>query len=701
MSNLGPLAANLFNSFRSRRAAWTWVAVLALLAIFSAEILLASHQQTQVYDEADHLFSGYEYWTQADFGRNPEHPPLAKLIAGAALLQLSPSEPNIPYANFKSSDYYNGAAFLYKSDAGAETLLHRGRDMLLFFALALALAVFAAASEMFSPAAGLIALALFCFEPVIIANAGLILTDTTVSCTMFLAVYTFYRYRKQPTIPRLLLCAVAVGLSLAAKHSGVFIFPILAVIAAADIFFAQSAAPAPAPARPAKRQPQATRTPLRRNLLSLAIAFAVIASVSYAMLWAFYGFRYSAHPNGVAMVPSLDEYASAIPSSLERSAIDFCARHQLLPEAYLFGWADILQIPGTRVAFVLGQLHKGTWLPGFPLVILMKTTLALLVLVLLFPFARLWRRREFLFLAIPAAFYLLLAIGSRMSAEARYVLPMYPFLIVLAGAASWTFAKKSRPWAVAIGTLLLFAAASSLHAYPYYLAYTNELFGGPANSYRILAGSNGDGGQALKSVKAYLDRNPSSACWFDYVNPFVDPHYYGIPCNLLPPEIDLQGGPPPQIIPPTISGTVLISATEIAGRSWEPDDLNPYAPFIHLHPDAVPGDTVVAYRGTFQVPLLAAYSHSLNSKWLMKHGRVTEALAEAQQAARLAPASATMQAGLGITLLQAGQTEAGRQTDATALRLALNDHPELQQSLIHVLQQPGISAPPVAPPPTH
>ena len=87
---------------------------------------------------------------------------------------------------------------------------------------------------MFGPEAGLLAMGLFSLEPVLLANGGLILTDMTLSCVLFAAVYAFYRYVKRPGVGRLLVCAVAVGLTLAAKQSGAFVLPILAAVAVAD-----------------------------------------------------------------------------------------------------------------------------------------------------------------------------------------------------------------------------------------------------------------------------------------------------------------------------------------------------------------------------------------------------------------------------------------------------------------------------------
>lgn len=657
------------------------VVVLALMVLVAAEIILSTRQESQTWDEADHLYAGYEYWQQGDFGRNPEHPPLVKLVAASALLPLSLTEPDDHYSSFKIRDFYNSSKFLYSADA--DQLLARGRGMLLIFSLGLALAVFLAGREIFGPEAGLLAMALFCLEPVLLANGGLITTDTTLSCLLFASVYAFYRYMKRPATGRLLLCSIVVGLTLAAKHSGVFVFPILGVIALVDVLLE-------------RRQARGNRGgSAGRRAVSIATAFAVLAIVSYAMLWAFYGFRYAARPDGLTMAPTLKAYYSAIPNRLEAMAIGLCARYHLLPEAYLYGWSDILQIPDKRLSFVLGKLRNGSWWFGFPVMVLMKTTVPLLVLVLLVPFAGVWRkRREFLYLAIPAAFYLLIAIVSGMSAEVRYVLPIYPFCIVLAGAAGWEMARRSRRWAIGLAALMTFAAASSLHAFPDYLAYANEAFGGPSQSYRLMSGTNGDGGQGLKWVKSYLDTNHLSDCWFDYSNPYIDPKYYGIPCKPLVQSWVFNGFTWIGQVPPAISGTVLISATEMAGRSWEPDTLNPYAQFSHLQPDAKLGDVVLVYKGTFNVPLLSAYSHSLIAKRLVDEGKMAEAVTEAQESVKLAPDSASMQATLGLTLIGAGRKQEGQQVNETALRLARSVYPEFQGQLIQLLEKPGMTGSP-------
>ena len=55
--------------------------VIGLLALFMSFLIGSIRQESQTFDEPAHLFAGFEYWQHGDYGRNPEHPPLVKLLA--------------------------------------------------------------------------------------------------------------------------------------------------------------------------------------------------------------------------------------------------------------------------------------------------------------------------------------------------------------------------------------------------------------------------------------------------------------------------------------------------------------------------------------------------------------------------------------------------------------------------------------------
>jgi hypothetical protein len=283
-------------------------------------------------------------------------------------------------------------------------------------------------------------------------------------------------------------------------------------------------------------------------------------------------------------------------------------------------------------------------------------------LLLLFPFSKLAQRfdlrRELIFLSIPPAFYFAVSIGSRMNLGVRHILPVYPFLILLAAAAAWNVARRSRVAAYAVTAIVLLHVASSLHAFPNYLTYSNELAGGPSKTYRILSDSNADWGQGLKQVQRYLVQNNVRECWFAYSVPQVDLGYYPIPCKRLPSGIGYRFGLSTPVQPAFVQGIVLVSTTEAKGQYWGPGKLNPYRSFSDKTPDDMIANSILVFRGSFYLPLAAAASHVGMAQQFLQQKRFNEALTEAQTAVQLAPDSAEMQAK-SLPGVNASEHEAG------------------------------------------
>src|ERR1700688_2481527 len=71
------------------------IGVTLLLTVMAAELALSARQQSQTFDEGAHIFAGYRYWKSFDFGANPEHPPLVKLVAAIPLLRMPLRVPSI------------------------------------------------------------------------------------------------------------------------------------------------------------------------------------------------------------------------------------------------------------------------------------------------------------------------------------------------------------------------------------------------------------------------------------------------------------------------------------------------------------------------------------------------------------------------------------------------------------------------------
>jgi dolichyl-phosphate-mannose--protein O-mannosyl transferase len=178
-------------------------AVCLLLVVLGLQLFFSVRRESQTWDEANHIFAGYRSWTHGDYGLNPEHPPLVKLLATAPLLSSQLKVPALQERFFKEDAFLRGKEFLYQNDA--DKILARTRTAAAILTLLTALVVFFGTKEMFGNGAGFIALTLLTFDPNILAHGTLITTDVGLACFMFLSVYMFYRFVKSPSALRLIL----------------------------------------------------------------------------------------------------------------------------------------------------------------------------------------------------------------------------------------------------------------------------------------------------------------------------------------------------------------------------------------------------------------------------------------------------------------------------------------------------------------
>src|SRR5260370_37570826 len=87
--------------------------VLALLVVLAVAVVSTIRQQSLTWDEGDHIFSGYEGWKTKDFGLNPEHPPMVKMLAAIPLLRLPLKVPALQGRFFKDEAYMAGRGLLF------------------------------------------------------------------------------------------------------------------------------------------------------------------------------------------------------------------------------------------------------------------------------------------------------------------------------------------------------------------------------------------------------------------------------------------------------------------------------------------------------------------------------------------------------------------------------------------------------------
>jgi len=171
------------------------------------------------------------------------------------------------------------------------------------------------------------------------------------------------------------------------------------------------------------------------------------------------------------------------------------------------------------------------------------------------------------------------ASAGRIQIGERYVLPVYPYLILLMAAAVPSLVS-TRAGRLAAAAVLALHAGSSLWAAPGgYLSYFNALAGGREGGHRVLADSNLDWGQDLPRLARWMRERGVPRLQLGY-HGSDDPRRFGIECEDLP-GLNLYPHQPPRV---PFTGTVAVSPNLLLGlfAGSGPDD---YAALRRRPPD--------------------------------------------------------------------------------------------------------------------
>ena len=308
------------------------------------------------------MFAGYMMWHTGDFGLNPEHPPLVKLLSTLPELGRDIWVTASKERNFKGEAYMGGREWVARNDGSSQRMVFEMRLAAGLLALGLSLTVFFATREWFGTTAALVALVLVGFDPNILAHSALVTTDIGVSLFFLAAIFAFYRYVKQPGAARLVIAGVVAGLLLATKHSGVLLAPMLVLLIGWEI----------------ARAPHGTRGKTALRLAGLCVNCGDRCRGAVGLL--------RVPVCGAARGPGnehvVGEYVRPL-SSFNASAVLAIAHLHLLPESYLIGLVDVKRMAQFYPTFVLGRQYAHAVWWYFPVVMLIKTTLGLLGLLAL------------------------------------------------------------------------------------------------------------------------------------------------------------------------------------------------------------------------------------------------------------------------------------------------------------------------------
>ena len=390
-----------------------------------------------------------------------------------------------------------GNAVLFGDDP--QRVLFWARLPMLLVATLLGWTLWAWGRRMLGAGAGLGALALFVFDPTLIAHGALVTTDVGCAALGALFLFLLWRHLMAPAPARLIAAGIVLGAALAAKFSALFFVPIAAVLLVLG-----------APREGARRVAWAAGA-----LGVLMVLAAVVVHATY-----FFPRDPLVYVDGLRQVN-----ADHDPAYWPYMAGGFSPRFW---SYYVVAYLLKEPIPSLALAVL------GVWAITRPGVLAID--------------------RAFLLLP-PAALVTAYTVFSH-NLGMRYVIPALPFLHLLGGAGVawlWTRGRAARVLGAGLVVWLVVNAAG---IFPDHLSYFNEAACLPRHARAVgfdagahcgprwLDDSNVDWGQGLPQLAAWLAANPVPGPVRLAYFGSVPPERYGVRAEPLDARV-LETAPPP------------------------------------------------------------------------------------------------------------------------------------------------------------
>lgn len=454
--------------------------------IGTALILTSSARVGGTFDELFYLDAGIEGWRRGSnfrllaAGTMPL--PIDVITFPAYILEQLRGEPWVPRDHFPA-------------------LLSVSRPSTLLFWWLLVLTGWRIARQVGGTVVGLAAACFLCLEPNLLAHSGLATTDVAfTACLMFFALtYTYGRCRSY--FWRVILPALACGLTFSAKASAMLFVPIIVTAIELSPILEQTR---PSLGAPIYRQ---VANALRRRAFWKDASAVYFLGVAVAYLYC--GCDWQAHPKIVAAASNLP------PGRCRDFGLWLAENLRIFNNAGVAFWYQIQHNLRGHGSYILGQAAERAVWYHFPVALSMKMSPPILLTLL---FGLLWARRRFWhWTTLSAAIMLIASVNCRVQIGVRLQLPLI-VLSVIGSAIAWGQALNPdregpklvlgsgrrmflRAWMVAA---LLWMLASAGWTWPHYLTYINELWGGSEQGERLLSDSNFDWGQGIPDLRQLI-----------------------------------------------------------------------------------------------------------------------------------------------------------------------------------------------------
>ncbi|MFA7243786.1 MAG: glycosyltransferase family 39 protein [Patescibacteria group bacterium] len=484
-----------------------------IIALFSAM------GNSGIVDEIAHIPAGYSYDKYHDYRLNPEHPPIAKALAGVPLTFLKLNGLKADWSWDAINQWESGWYFLYEAGNNPKTILFWSRLPMLLLMLGLAVLLFTWAKKSWGRKAGLFALLLIAFYPDILGHGGLVTTDIAAAFGYLIAIFAFDKLLERRTFASLLWAAAAFALAQLLKFSAFLLFAIFLILVIARAFM--------------DRTDEVRFWPkfwsyFKSYFWTCAISLVIVTIVYIPFVWNTPpAIEHQVIESNLTSNPSTLVFRNFL-HHFENNPFTRALGH------YLLGVMLVLKrVEGGNAVYILGNLSDKSISWFFPVAWLIKTPIPIIILVFWSIITAIVFRTknkkdlwENWLLLTPIVVYWAFTLKGQLNIGIRHLMPTVPFMVLFIAKQMQRYLNKPfwTTQSIVIFGLSAWLIVDVLSYYPQYIAYFNNVV--PRDKrYEYMTDSSLDWGQDLLRLKDYVDENNIDAIKVDYFGGSV-PQYY-------------------------------------------------------------------------------------------------------------------------------------------------------------------------------
>lgn len=484
------------------------------VAFLSSKGAFGDPGDSGIVDEVAHIPAGFSYIKDLDYRFNPEHPPLAKALAGAMLVikgfvgpDQSPAWNDL--ADLNGAQWKAGWDMIFKLNSDPQAVFFWARLPLMLLMIGLGLFLFKWARELFGTKVGLIVLLLYSLYPDVLAHGRLVTTDIAAAFGFVIATYYFDKALIQKTWKWIIIAALAFALAQLLKFSAFLLFGIFLILAVIRAVMDHN------------------KGQFWSKLWQNFKPYFFVCIISIIFVWIVYipfTWKMPVNVEHQAIEDNLTQDPRTVPlrnflHHFEGNTITRGLGHYILGIFLVIG-----RVEGGNGTFILGHFSDKSiswyfpvaWILKTPIPIIIMSFSAILWLILAWPKDRV-KKWQLALILTPILVYWGFTLKGQLDIGIRHLLPTVPFVLLLIGYSLHEAFKTKRRvlFGIITAVLVIYMAVSTLSNYPNFIAYFNE-FTPRDLRYTRLIDSSLDWGQDLLRLKKYVDDNHIDSIKVDY-----------------------------------------------------------------------------------------------------------------------------------------------------------------------------------------